>query len=62
MTKQRIKANGIHYTPSDLAGFLAEVTARQLDGLPGVLRVLDDTLHLPPFFITTAGQVHTRHL
>jgi hypothetical protein len=37
----RAKANGVHYTPPELAGFLAEVTARAVGKGAGPIRVLD---------------------
>lgn len=35
------KTNGVHYTPPELAGFLAEVTAAAAGNVRGSLRVLD---------------------
>src|SRR4051812_39095593 len=41
MSRATVKANGVHYTPPELAAFLAESTARQLGAVTGPLRVLD---------------------
>lgn len=37
----RVKANGVHYTPPDLAAFLASVTVAVLPETAGSIRVLD---------------------
>jgi len=41
MRPDRIKANGIHYTPPALADFLAAVTSDVVGDFPGTLAVLD---------------------
>ena len=41
MKADRVKANGIHYTPPDLAAFLAEAVAAQLPVADQTLEVLD---------------------
>jgi tRNA1(Val) A37 N6-methylase TrmN6 len=41
MKTSRIKANGVHYTPPELAGFLAAVTAEWLANCTDTIRVLD---------------------
>src|SRR5205814_1794934 len=37
----RVKVNGIHYTPPELAGFLADVTVQALGEREGPVQVLD---------------------
>lgn len=37
----RVKANGVHYTPSELARFLAEVSVNALGGVESAIQVLD---------------------
>jgi adenine-specific DNA-methyltransferase len=41
MPADRIKANGVHYTPATLADFLAAVTAEALDADRETIEVLD---------------------
>src|ERR1700722_13871329 len=41
MKTSTIKANGIHYTPPELAAFLARVTAEQVAVGPQPLTILD---------------------
>jgi type I restriction-modification system DNA methylase subunit len=41
MRRDRIKANGVHYTPPALADFLAAVTADVVGEFDGTLTVLD---------------------
>ncbi|MFM9995536.1 MAG: Eco57I restriction-modification methylase domain-containing protein [Phycisphaerales bacterium] len=38
---ERIKSNGVHYTPPQLAGFLAAATFRSFEDRAGAIRVLD---------------------
>jgi adenine-specific DNA-methyltransferase len=38
---ERMKSNGVHYTPPQLAGFLAAATIRSFEDRAGAIRVLD---------------------
>jgi methylase of polypeptide subunit release factors len=57
MPVDRIKANGVHYTPATLAGFLAAVTAEVLDTDRQTIDVLDPACGDGALLWALAGQL-----
>jgi adenine-specific DNA-methyltransferase len=62
MPADRIKANGVHYTPPTLADFLAAVTAEALGGERDTIEVLDPACGDGALLFAFAQQLprHTR--